>query len=379
MHITTRQNPQRLLVLSLTCGSLAIHTPAAMAMADPLALPADGLVVGGTQLVTANGSVGVGTAAPAGLLEVSGTTTGEVLDQQQTDYNHHADIGAAPADIGTAPAWQSFVPSGDGPLTRLEIRAGNSGGKWSATLRIYKGEGAGGALLHSQTVGGEGYTWHAFTLDKPLLVQAGQRYTWQFAPAGSISVGMSVANIYRDGRNDYRSHTDYAFKTYMIPTRKVVVTAAGRLGVGTAAPDRALTVAGDGRIARNLTVGSSLDVQGPANVAGALAVGGPLTVAAVKPVLITRLENLGNDANVSTGIPAADYHCVAAGWSAAYDVNENGSSVNMVWTYVSGSTWWVRAQFSSHSDRHESPDVDVLCFHVLISTFRGNRELNQPN
>lgn len=51
MHTTTRRYAQRLLALSLTCGSLAIHTPAAMAMADPLVLPADGLVVGGSNRV----------------------------------------------------------------------------------------------------------------------------------------------------------------------------------------------------------------------------------------------------------------------------------------------------------------------------------------
>lgn len=488
MHRTSRQWAHGTLVFLLAAiGSLAFGSPAAMAMADPqkpLALPADGLVVGGSQLVTAGGAVGVGTATPSALLDVSGPAAGETVDQQQTF--------ASGSRGGITSVWQSLTPGSDGALTRLEIRVGNSLGAWTATLNIYEGEGTGGALLASLPVKATGNTWHSFALATPIQVRAGQRYTWQLAQCFGCSISMTSSNPYSYGRNDYLSYSDYLFKTYLIPTRKVVVTSEGRLGVGTTAPDLPLTVAGSGRVAGNLAVGAGVDVQGGvraqggadlrgvtggtglhvdtggnvgvgtaapasrldvhgpaqlrgspdtsglvvnsegkvgvgttapgaaltvvggatisgdvgigtasptrrldvsgaarvagtfdvtgnANVSGSLGVTESITVRAVKPVLIKRLENIGNDAMINTGVSATDYQCVAAGWSVAYDVQENNSSVNMVWTFVSGATWWLRAQFGSHSDSHENPDVDLLCFHVGISTFEGNRSLNDPD
>ncbi len=97
-------------------------------------------------------------------------------------------------------------------------------------------------------------------------------------------------------------------------------------------------------------------------------------------IIIHRFENLPNDGDTNTGISADAYYCVATGWSADWDTQEDGSGINMVWTHSSGGTWWIRAQFHSHKGRHEHPDVDVLCFPKEMVTWQGaSTSLNRPD
>jgi hypothetical protein len=136
-------------------------------------------------------------------------------------------------------------------------------------------------------------------------------------------------------------------------------------------------------VGSSLHVGGSAEIRGPVAVAGeisgqSLDVSGTITVNQSKPVLIKRFANVGNDANFDTTVSASDYECVAAGWSATYDIQESDARINMVWTYTSGSTWWARVQFASHND-DENPDVDILCFRTEIAEFSGTRSLNSPN
>jgi hypothetical protein len=105
--------------------------------------------------------------------------------------------------------------------------------------------------------------------------------------------------------------------------------------------------------------------------AGALHLDAPhVRVNGAAPVRILRFENVGNDANFNTGIPAVNYHCVAAGWSTRYDIEEDDAGINSVWTYVSGATWWARVSLRSHND-HENPDVDIVCFRTEFATWEG--------
>ncbi len=99
------------------------------------------------------------------------------------------------------------------------------------------------------------------------------------------------------------------------------------------------------------------------------------------PILIKRFRNRGNDADFSTEVSANDYHCVATGWSTHYDFKEDGSGVNMVWTYVSGSWWRARVQFHSGSGSNENPDVDIVCFRKEIAEWGGpgSRTMNDPD
>lgn len=106
---------------------------------------------------------------------------------------------------------------------------------------------------------------------------------------------------------------------------------------------------------------------------------GYLRVQNVAPIRLIRYENRGDSANFSTGVSATDYYCVAAGWSAAYDINENDVHNNMVWTYVSSGIWYVRVNFSSHNNA-ENPDVDIICFRKEIVSWEGAATtLNDPD
>ena len=130
-----------------------------------------------------------------------------------------------------------------------------------------------------------------------------------------------------------------------------------RVGIGTANPDY------------------TLDVNGDANVNGDVKVEG------VKPVLIKRFENKGNDANFDTAISSIDYECVATGWSVNYEVAEMETHQNLVWTYVDDvtKTWWARCRFGSEA-QHENPDIDILCFRKEIADWQGAlRTLNDPD
>jgi hypothetical protein len=106
------------------------------------------------------------------------------------------------------------------------------------------------------------------------------------------------------------------------------------------------------------------------------------TPASAQQVRILRLENIGNDAERNTGVPINTHHCVATGWSARWDTQEDDAGNNYVWTYLKpttqGNFWHVRASFNSHND-HENMDVDVVCFSTSISTFTGNRFLFHPD
>jgi hypothetical protein len=98
---------------------------------------------------------------------------------------------------------------------------------------------------------------------------------------------------------------------------------------------------------------------------------GSVKVQGVAPIRIIRYENKGDDADFSTSISANDYYCVAAGWSTSYDIDEDGGHYNMVWTYVSGTTWRVHVQFPDHEGNIENPDVDIVCFRKEIASWEG--------
>jgi hypothetical protein len=98
------------------------------------------------------------------------------------------------------------------------------------------------------------------------------------------------------------------------------------------------------------------------------------------PVRILRFENVGNNALFNTFVPANQYYCVAAGWSAKWDIDENGGGTNAVWTFETANMWHARVIFSSHSGDDENPDVDILCFRREFASWEGAPTwLNDPN
>lgn len=132
---------------------------------------------------------------------------------------------------------------------------------------------------------------------------------------------------------------------------KVRVTTDGRVGIGINNPMAALDVNGQIRSS-----------------------GQPL-------IRFKRFQNLGNDADELVGISYPSYFCTIGGWSMSYDINENDGGIYAIWTYVQDSEWRVRAEMKSHSNDHENPDVDVICFHSSIASWDGPgwASLNQPD
>jgi hypothetical protein len=100
-------------------------------------------------------------------------------------------------------------------------------------------------------------------------------------------------------------------------------------------------------------------------------------------VLIIRLEDIGNNANKNLGISPDTHHCVATGWSAKWDINEDFDAPQHVWTNVQsteeGERWFVRVVFNNDDPQAENPDVDVVCFAVSIAEFRGDKTLYDPD
>jgi hypothetical protein len=120
----------------------------------------------------------------------------------------------------------------------------------------------------------------------------------------------------------------------------LIVPDTGRVGIGTSDP------------------AAKLDVNGDLNVRGEAL------------VLIKRFLNQGDNASFDTEISASDYECVAAGWLAEFDIDEDNAGDYGVWTYVENGFWQARIQFHTEGD-HEDPDVDILCFRKEIAVWQG--------
>jgi hypothetical protein len=156
------------------------------------------------------------------------------------------------------------------------------------------------------------------------------------------------------------------------------IHATGSLGIVSGNPSNGLYV-NNGAVGIGTSVPiSRLHVVGGANV-DRLAVTAQLTARGKPLVRIERFTSKGNDAEFSTSILTSEYNCVAASWAAKYDINENSKGLNAVWTYQNGLHWWVRAQFHSHSNNHEDPAVDVVCFSTVISEMSGQKGFREPS
>lgn len=272
---------------------------------------------GSAVYVDAAGRVGVGTVAPAAGLHVSGTTA--ISPTMQVNAGNQQMVVAAD---GIALDGNVELNSASNGVVSLAAGGGNVGvGVSDPQAKVHVAQS-------DPTVPG-------------LMVST-------LTPAGSNNL-----SIYGN-----RIHATSSLGIVSGSSGAGLYLNNGRVGIGTSDPNAALQVVGGANVDR-------------------LVVSQQLTAGGKPPVLVKRFVGMGNDADMYTGISAVDYNCVAASWTARYDIQENNVGTNAVWTYVSGINWFVRAQFHSHNT-HENPAVDVVCFSKVISymdgavTFRGN-------
>lgn len=158
-------------------------------------------------------------------LETDGTCAGPMVDNvrvlAQTVLDQSQTVGGWAA--GGLDQWQSFTAGQTGLLSRLDLNVGSGlvNQPQAGILRIYAGEGTGGALLATQEVVFQYKLneFQTFQFLAPAFLQSGSQYTYRFS-IPQITVGwvyLNLNNPYPNGRSSHAPGADYLFRTYVTP------------------------------------------------------------------------------------------------------------------------------------------------------------------
>jgi hypothetical protein len=151
---------------------------------------------------------------------------------------------------------QTFVPQMTGALTGFRVSIANPqhlAATWE--MRIYSGDGPGGALLWTggfNTASSHSGNFMVTIPADAVQLVAGQLYTAWFKVTSATNVGVVVhyPSTYADGTASFPNFPDFGdmlFETLMSPSSSpgsnVSLTQAGNVGIGTTNPAAALQVA----------------------------------------------------------------------------------------------------------------------------------------
>ncbi|MBG8555407.1 tail fiber domain-containing protein [Hymenobacter guriensis] len=201
-----------------------------------------------------SGNVGIGTASPAGPLQVNGekiNPAGVGVDQQQ---------GQSSGSDFKVGASQSFTAGSSNRLVRVEIGM-HDAGAGQATFNLYQGAGTSGTLLSTQVfpITNLSYSstlvYQTIVLPTPVLLTAGQVYTLNVeTTSGRVYFFFQSSNPYAGGtaipQGFPGTDVDLAFKTYLTTPAALesvpalTVLASTNVGIGTSTPSQQLEVAG---------------------------------------------------------------------------------------------------------------------------------------
>ena len=134
---------------------------------------------------------------------------------------------------GGSSFWQSFKPSSNGILDRIDFRVGPGAMDEShnaldnlATIGVYEGEGTSGVQLSTGTLmllsyGTTASKWREYILPGPINVTAESTYTFKVSinqrGVGWTSYNFSGDDVYPRGRSQHEGGmNDHAFKIYLI-------------------------------------------------------------------------------------------------------------------------------------------------------------------
>ncbi|MEI7901564.1 MAG: hypothetical protein WCK89_15035, partial [bacterium] len=146
-----------------------------------------------------------------------GQVEGMTLDQQNENYGYYT--------YNTHSGWQSFTASTNEHLGAVQLwlystgdnATHSGGGPWTATLRIYEGEGTGGRILAEQAISGDGLLQRrTFVLETPVRQAAGTQYTVYFGGSATHLTVRLSGNVYAGGTCLSGAIYDYNFKTHVI-------------------------------------------------------------------------------------------------------------------------------------------------------------------
>ncbi len=205
-------------VFEVTSG--ADLTIRSLTIADGSAEEGGGIRISDATVVIENSTLTGNTAERGGGI----FNAGDLTLNNTTISGNRASIGCGPTpllisqevvdDFGFLAPWQSFTAPATGELKTIENRP-NAFGGISGMLKIYEGEGTGGVLLHSQPYAIESVAalpWQMFELNSPIMVEAGQLYTWELT--GAVGIYYAVSDLYAGGRSS-NAPWDFAMRIHI--------------------------------------------------------------------------------------------------------------------------------------------------------------------